>query len=266
MLYLHIGRLGQWWLFDWRTDAFQCQLKLHLAPKSRLSKRGNLVFFHAQVRKIWIFLSCLTSESNIQQHSNCSINLKVCLSSTPVSESLVMTPRWIWCTLFFFKGAVMWDNGCVCRVRLLFCFALLCCWSKVAYLMPLQLGYNWVFLQARLLFWYLQLHMLAKSGCYLGERDCVLLFFNEQRVKLIRSDDFDKEKKYWYWTKWMEAARDDPIRGTFWLLNIKLQKCLSNVPTPSALTCNCHQQKWSSRSCHLAVRCQCPYGVEETPQ
>lgn len=50
------------------------------------------------------------------------------------------------------------------------------------------------------------------------------------------------------------------------LLNIKLQKCFPNVPTVSALSCNCHQQKWGSRSCHLAVRCKCLYGVEETPQ
>lgn len=187
-----------------------------------------------------------------------SINLKVCLSSTTFIDSMAMTPRWIWSTLFF-KG------GCNVRqwLRLpstsavLHCFALFCFWSKVAYLMPLQLGYNWVFLQAWLLFWYLQLQMLAKSGRFwLNVAAC---------VKLIRSDDFDKEKR-----KILNQVNGGRSRWSdswhVWLLNIKLQKCWSNVPTLSALTCNCHQQKWSSRSCHLAVRCQCPYGVEETPQ
>lgn len=155
------------------------------------------------------------------------------------------------------------EYGC-CFVLL--CFALLCCWSKVAYLMPLQLGYNWVFLQAWLLFWYLQLQMLAKSGCFLG--------WTWLRVIIFQWTKSEADPLRWLWQgkkkkkilNQVNGGRDDPIRGTFWLLNIKLQKCLSNVPTLSALTCNCHQQKWSSRSCHLAVRCQCPYGVEETPQ
>lgn len=106
---------------------------------------------------------------------------------------------------------------------------------------------------------------VGKVWTFLGERGCVLLFFNEQRVKLIRSDDFDKEKR-----KILNQVNGGRSRWSdswhVWILNIKLQKCWSNVPTLSALTCNCHQQKWSSRSCHLAVRCQCPYGVEETPQ
>lgn len=61
--------------------------------------------------------------------------------------------------------------------------------------MPLQLGYNLSVspgLAAILIF---TASNVGKVWTFLVERGCVLLFFNEQRVKLIRSDDFDKEKR-----------------------------------------------------------------------